>query len=151
MPLNKGAAAPNFRLQGTGAQQFHLQDHKGQPFIIYFFPRSYTPGCTAEACSFRDHYPLFNDQGIHVLGITQDSVETLDRFRQSLSLPFHLLSDRQGTVARLYQATVPLLNVTRRITYFIDDQHVVQGVYADQFNALLHFERILQFVRNRVK
>lgn len=148
MPLSENSTAPNFTLPSTEGKDFSLnKDAAGKPLIIYFYPKDFTPGCTKEACEFRDSFAFFRDLDIPVYGISRDSVETHHKFREAHNLPFHLLADTDGKVAELYKASVPLIKFTRRITYLLDAQHNIVGVYTNLFGATKHIHQMIEKVK----
>ncbi len=97
-----GEKAQNFRLPSTDGKKLSLRDFKGSNVILYFYPRDNTPGCTAEACSFRDHMSALEGAGAVVLGVSTDSLESHDKFRAKHDLNFALLSDESSDVAKMY-------------------------------------------------
>ncbi len=98
-----GELAPDFTLPSTEGHDISLEEFRGkQAVVLYFYPRDDTPGCTAEACSFRDLRTLFNDRGAEVLGVSTDSVKSHQKFRQKYDLTFPLLSDRDHAVAERF-------------------------------------------------
>lgn len=99
-----GDIAPGFTLPNQDGENVSLADYRGDRVIVFFFPRADTPGCTTEACSFRDHWSAFQDQGIHVIGISDDPVDDLKDFQMKYELPMALLSDETGEVARQYDS-----------------------------------------------
>ena len=99
-----GAPAPPFALQGDDGKEHRLADYAGKRVVLYFYPRDNTPGCTQEACDFRDLAPTLSERGAVVLGVSGDSVRTHQGFRQKHGLPFTLLSDPDLAVARSYGA-----------------------------------------------
>ena len=144
MPLNVGDIAPDFTLPSTTGVDFSLsKDKKDLPVVIYFYPKDFTPGCTREACEFRDHFSFFQDLGIDVYGISRDNIATHDDFKKAMKLPFELLSDRSGKVAGLYKASIPLINFTRRVTYLLDKQHRIAAVYENLFGAEKHIKEMI--------
>lgn len=149
MPLPIGALAPDFTLDSTSGESFTLRKHLlFKPCILYFYPKDFTPGCTAEACDFRDHFEYFKDLDIQVIGISRDSVETHLRFQKSYGLPFELLSDSEGQVAGLYKAKIPLLGLTSRVTYLLNKEHIIQAVYSDLLGARNHLQTMIKAVQN---
>ncbi len=88
-----GKALPNFELPATGNQRFQLSAFKGHPFVIYFYPKDDTPGCTDESIQFRDLYQEFQAVGYHIFGISRDSPASHEKFKRKMGLPFELLSD----------------------------------------------------------
>jgi thioredoxin-dependent peroxiredoxin len=104
MPLQAGDRAPNFSLLDTNGNRVSLQDFQGQRVVLYFYPRDNTPGCTKEACGFRDHYPKFQGQNIVVLGVSTDDAKSHEKFVTKYQLPFPLLCDVDGQVATAYDS-----------------------------------------------
>src|SRR6266567_4261123 len=97
-----GDMAPDFTLSDQKGAKVSLKDYVGKNVVMYFYPKDNTPGCTAEACSFRDSYAVFKDQGAEVIGISSDSAEAHKKFAAQYHLPFTLLSDSDGEVRKLY-------------------------------------------------
>jgi peroxiredoxin Q/BCP len=148
MPLSQGTQAPDFKLPSTEGRDLSLEeDFAGQALVLYFYPKDFTPGCTQEACSFQNQFSFFQETAVPVLGISPDSVETHRRFKEANQLEFILLSDRGGRVARKYHAQMPLINVTRRITYLLDDQHKIRAVFENMFNGARHAREMQQEIR----
>ncbi|WKN40896.1 peroxiredoxin [Tunicatimonas pelagia] len=148
MPLKVNQPAPDIYLPSTSGSHFKLsRDLANQPGIIYFYPKDFTPGCTQEACSFRDSFSVFRDLNITVVGISRDSIESHQKFKQQHKLPFELLSDKSGEVAKKYQALVPFLKVVRRVTYLLDANHKIAAVYEDMFGAEKHIKQMIEAVK----
>ncbi|HUP65793.1 MAG TPA: thioredoxin-dependent thiol peroxidase [Thermoanaerobaculia bacterium] len=99
-----GEKAPNFKLPSTEGKELSLADFKGKNVILYFYPKDDTPGCTAEACSFRDRSDEIRARNAVVLGVSTDSLESHDEFRGKHDLNFPLLSDRTADVAKMFGA-----------------------------------------------
>jgi peroxiredoxin Q/BCP len=97
-----GDLAPNFRLPSTRGKEISLEDFKGKDVILYFYPKDDTPGCTAEACSFRDTESELSKNGAVVLGVSTDSLESHDKFTGKHKLNFPLLSDETADVAKMF-------------------------------------------------
>ncbi|HUP45524.1 MAG TPA: thioredoxin-dependent thiol peroxidase [Thermoanaerobaculia bacterium] len=97
-----GDLAPNFRLQSTRGKNVTLEEFRGKDVILYFYPKDDTPGCTAEACSFRDHESDLTKNGAVVLGVSTDSIESHEKFRDKHQLNFPLLSDATADIAKMY-------------------------------------------------
>src|SRR4029078_12472999 len=100
--LKEGAKAPGFSLESDEGEAVSRKDFKGKTVILYFYPKDMTPGCTQEACDFRDLFPKFNKKGAVILGVSKDSVERHVKFKEKYSLPFPLLSDVDGKVCEAY-------------------------------------------------
>lgn len=150
MALKAGHKAPDFTLPSTSGKNFHLSKDKFlKPLIIYFYPKDFTGGCTKEACGFRDTFEFFRGADIDVIGISRDNIDTHHEFRKAHNIPFELLSDIDGAVAKAYDATVPLINFTRRITYLLDKQHTIVAVYENLFGAKKHIDEMISQVKTR--
>src|SRR5690554_1858679 len=141
MALKIGQFAPDFSLPSTSGKEFSLsRDLKDTACILYFYPRDFTGGCTAEACAFRDSMEVFKNLDIAVLGISRDDLDTHLRFKKANDLPFDLLSDTAGKVSKAYGALVPILYFPRRITYLLDSDHRIKAVHKNLFNAEKHIK-----------
>lgn len=144
MELKVGDKAPDFTLASADGNPFTLSRHEqGKACIIYFYPKDFTSGCTAQACSFRDHFEAFRDIGVEVIGISKDSVATHKEFKTKYQLPFILLSDPTGAVAEKYNAKIPFIGMTKRITYLLDSAHVVRHIYTNNIFAKEHVKKML--------
>jgi len=104
MPLQPGDSAPNFSLPDADGNLVQLTDYRGQWVVLYFYPRDNTPGCTKEACSFRDFYSDYQSSDVVVLGISTDDAKSHNKFATKYSLPFPLLTDVEGHVATAYES-----------------------------------------------
>lgn len=104
MKLAAGDLAPPFHLVDDRGEALRSEDLTGQPYVIYFYPRAFTPGCTTESCDFRDRYEHFTAQGYEIIGVSPDLPSDLARFRAEHRLPFRLLSDPDHTIADAYGA-----------------------------------------------
>jgi peroxiredoxin Q/BCP len=98
----QGDRAPDFELASDTGQQVHLSDLRGKKVVLYFYPKDMMTGCTAEACSFRDHYPQYEEQGAVILGVSPDSPKSHVKFKSRYDLPFMLLSDEDHAVSERY-------------------------------------------------
>ena len=102
MSVSEGAAAPNFTLESSAGKKISLKDLKGKKVVLYFYPKDDTPGCTKEACGFRDGISELKKLGAVVLGVSPDDVESHEKFIKKYSLPFDLLADTDHAVAEKY-------------------------------------------------
>jgi len=102
--ISEGSAAPGFRLSGSDGKEHSLSDYRGKTVVIYFYPRDNTPGCTKEACGFRDNHALLENLNAVVLGVSKDSLKAHDKFIKDFSLPFILLSDPELGMMKAYGA-----------------------------------------------
>jgi peroxiredoxin Q/BCP len=160
-PNEQARSASNKIKIGDQAPDFTLPDQKGQPIslsnfigksdiVLYFYPKDFTPGCTAEACAFRDSYEIFKEMGAEVIGISSDSEQAHQSFAARHRLPFILLSDRDGSVRKRYGVSPMLGLLPGRVTFVIDKQGLVRHIFIAQFAAEKHVEeamRVLQTLR----
>ena len=102
LKLKEGDLAPAFTAETSGGGRLSLSDFAGKPVILYFYPKDDTPGCTKEACAFRDHYAALRKHGAVVLGVSTDSVKAHDKFVAKYSLPFPLLADADKRLVQAY-------------------------------------------------
>ena len=102
MNVESGDAAPDFDLPGTGGRTARLSDYSGKPFILYFYPKADTPGCTKEACAFEEALPQFGQSGLEVVGMSPDRIGAIERFAAKYGLTFLLASDEEHAVAERY-------------------------------------------------
>ena len=100
--IEEGKPAPDFELRSDSGDTVRLSDFRGRPVVLYFYPKDDTPGCTKEACEFRDAYDVFRDRGAEVLGVSPDDVTSHEKFKTKYSLPFTLLADPEHRVAESY-------------------------------------------------
>ena len=102
LKLKEGDVAPEFTAAASGGGKISLADFKGKNVILYFYPRDDTPGCTKEACAFRDEFAEFKKHGAAVLGVSADPVKSHDKFAEKFKLPFPLLADEDKKIAQAY-------------------------------------------------
>ncbi|HEY6068363.1 MAG TPA: thioredoxin-dependent thiol peroxidase [Gaiellaceae bacterium] len=100
--IEEGKPAPDFELETDDGATVKLSDLRGKPVVLYFYPKDDTPGCTTEACEFRDAYDVFRDRGIEVLGVSPDDAASHEKFKTKYDLPFTLLADPDHAVAEKY-------------------------------------------------
>ena len=144
MALQIGQKAPDFNLHSTSGQILRMSENlKGKAFILYFYPKDFTRGCTAEACEFRDQFEAFRNLDVPVYGVSRDDIPTHEKFKKAYKLPFDLLSDPDGKVCKSYDALIPLIKMPKRVTYLIDDKHEIAGVFSDMFESKGHIESML--------
>ena len=104
--VEEGKPAPDFELATDEGERVRLSDFRGKPVVLYFYPAHDTPGCTTQACGFRDAYDLFQERGAVVLGVSPDAEESHIRFRRKHNLPFALLADTEHEAAEKYDVWV---------------------------------------------
>ena len=133
--------APDFKLPNQDGVPVRLSDYQGQWVVVYFYPKDDTPGCTKEACSFRNDYNKFAEQDIIVLGISYDSPQSHQVFIKKYNLPFTLLADTAKSVAALYDSKG--LFFANRKTFLIDPAGIIRFVY-EKVDVTTHAEAILR-------
>jgi peroxiredoxin Q/BCP len=149
MALKIGSKAPKIDLKSTtGARYILSEEMKGKPCVIYFYPKDFTPGCTEEACTFRDAFADFLDLDVAVFGISRDTISSHIKFKEQHKLPFELLSDLDGKVCKAYDALVPFIGLPKRVTYLLDQHHTIVAVYQDMFGARKHIEKMLKEMKS---
>jgi peroxiredoxin Q/BCP len=148
MELKVGDKIPNFKARDTNGNDFDSQHIIGQkPLVIYFYPKDNTPGCTAQACSFRDQYEDFKDLGAEVIGISSDSVESHQKFTQQYKLPFILLSDSNKEIRKLFGVPAGLFGILPgRVTYVTDKTGTIIMVF-DSMMAKRHIPKALEAIK----
>lgn len=102
MPLPAGKPAPEFELYDPSGNLHRLSQYRGKHLLLYFYPKDDTPGCTTEACNFRDDYGLYREAGVSILGVSPDSQESHAKFQEKYDLPFTLLADPDHQVCKAY-------------------------------------------------
>jgi peroxiredoxin Q/BCP len=140
-----GSKAPDFTLPSQSGEMVSLKEFLGEKVVIlYFYPKDDTPGCTKEACAFRDEHEEFGKLDAEVIGVSSDSVESHRRFAEKHDLSFPLLSDEGGKVRKLYGVSNTFGIFPGRVTYVIDEAGVVRHVFSSQIGAVKHVEGALK-------
>ena len=152
MELKVGDKAPDFTLPSQMGDNVTLSEFLGKKAIVlYFYPKDESPGCTREACRFRDSYDVFTDLGAEVLGVSSQSVESHKSFATHHGLPFLLLSDADGKVRQLYGVPATMGVIPGRVTFIIDKKGVVRHVFSSQFQPEKHIEEALKILKELEK
>jgi len=131
----ENSPAPSFTLQDETCTSRSLSDYLGQPVVLYFYPEDDTPGCTAEACNFRDDYSVYQDAGVVILGVSPDSPKSHAKFKAKYKLPFTLLADEGHAVCDLYGVWGPKklwgheFDGVIRTTFLIDEHGIVKKIF----------------------
>ncbi len=154
MALTVGTVAPDFTLLDQAGTEHTLSQYRGSWVVLYFYPKDDTPGCTKEACSFRDAFAAYRNAGVVVLGVSKDSAKSHSKFAEKFSLPFTLLADPDTTVIKNYDSWGKKkfmgreFEGTLRYTYVIDPSGVIAVVYTDVDTAS-HATTVLADIRAR--
>ncbi|MDD2366773.1 MAG: peroxiredoxin [Desulfuromonadaceae bacterium] len=149
----EGRIAPAFTLDGSDGKKHSLSDYKGKTVVIYFYPKDNTPGCTKEACGFRDNYKELADLGVVIFGVSKDSLAAHNKFVTNYSLPFLLLTDPDQTMMQLYEAYGEKVMYgkkslgTIRSTVVVSPDGIVQKQWAKVAKAEQHPAQVLAYLR----
>ncbi len=151
-PLKVGDKIPSFQLKDQSGENFDIDQYIGNTaMVIYFYPKDDTPGCTKEACSFRDSYEAFTDKNIKVIGISSDDVESHKNFAAKYNLPFTLLADTESEVRDLFGVKNNAFGlIPGRVTYVIDQKGEIIFMYDSQFKAAKHIEEAIKAIDNQI-
>ena len=146
--LAPGDKVPSFTLTDQDGKTFDSKTLQGKRHVIFFYPKDNTPGCTQEACGFRDAFEELQEHDVEVVGISSDSVVSHNRFAAKLELPFKLLSDNKGTVRKLFGVKGILLGlIPDRVTFVIDEKgHIIHVV-----KSMLNIDKHLIEVKHALK
>jgi peroxiredoxin Q/BCP len=146
--IQVGDKAPDFTLPSQSGEPVRLNERLGDRVVVlYFYPKDDTPGCTAEACAFRDSYEAFTDAGADVIGISSDSTSRHAAFAGRFQLPFALLSDQGGQIRKNYGVPAVLGILPGRVTYVIDRTGTVRHVFNSMTNIGQHISDALDVVK----
>jgi peroxiredoxin Q/BCP len=153
MLLKVGDQAPDFSLPDATGNVRKLSDYQGKHLLLYFYPKDDTPGCTKEACNFRDSFPKFDPNKITVVGISKDGVGSHKKFAEKYSLPFTILSDVEKKTVQDYDVWQPKKFMGReylgimRTSFLIDPQGKILKIY-ENVNPLTHSEEVLKDIES---
>jgi len=145
--LSVGQKAPEFQLSTHEGALVDLQSRKGQGWtVLYFYPKADTPGCTKQACAFRDSIKVIRDEQAEVYGISTDSVEDLKKFHQKYRLNFTLLSDSDAQVTEAYGVKMPVLTLSKRWTFILDSDLIIRSI-DDKVDPALDAQHVAEIIR----
>ncbi|OAD92563.1 peroxiredoxin [Aequorivita soesokkakensis] len=146
--LQAGDKAPNFKVNDQDGNSISSADFKGKKWIVFFYPKADTPGCTAEACNLRDNYKEFENQGFELLGVSADNEKRQKKFKEKYNLPFPLLADENKEVINAFGVWGPKKFMGRefdgihRKTFIIDEKGIIEQVI-DKVKTKDHAAQIL--------
>ena len=155
MPISSGIPAPLFSLPDETGTSRSLTEFRGHPLILYFYPKDDTPGCTTEACNFRDDYSMYIEAGIIILGVSPDDPKSHAKFKKKYGLPFPLLADSEHKVCDLYEVWGMKKNYGReymgvlRTTFLIDENGMILHVF-EKVKPAEHSAEVLAALKTQV-
>lgn len=142
--LKVGDQAPEVALLDQEGQEQRLSNYRGQPVVVFFYPKDDTPGCTKEACAFRDVWDRYVEANIAVIGVSADDVDSHKKFMEKHELPFTLLADTEAELGKAF-GLKPKLGFLPRVSFLLDKEGVIQAVYPD-VDPGVHAEQVLSDV-----
>jgi len=145
--LSEGMPAPDVTLRDSGGNAVPLASFRGKPLVLFFYPKDNTPGCTVEACAFRDSYQDFVDAGASVIGVSSDNAQSHERFTAKHSLPFPLLSDPGGSARKAFDIPKTFGILPGRATFVIDPSGTIRYAFNSQFSPDKHVANALSALR----
>ena len=153
MGLKVGDKLPVFKAKDADGNDFDSFKFVGKkPLVIYFYPKDNTPGCTAEACSFRDQFEDFKDLGAEIIGISSDSVVSHQKFAKQYRLPFILLSDEDKKIRNLFGVPTGLFGLLPgRVTYVVDKNGIIKLIFNSSLMATKHISKALEIIKELAK
>jgi peroxiredoxin Q/BCP len=152
LTVKVGDKAPDFTLPSQLGDNVTLSEYFGKKnIVLYFYPKDESPGCTREACTFRDSYEELTSLGAEVIGVSSQSVESHKSFATHHGLPFILLSDAGNKVRQLYGVPSTMGIIPGRVTYIIDKKGVVRHVFSSQTQAEKHVEEAIETLKELEK
>lgn len=146
--LKVGSIAPDINEVTTAGTPFVLSQQRGTCTVLYFFPRAFTPGCTAQTKRFGANHVELSLSRANVVGVSTDDGTTQCRFAQELALPFPLIADDERRVARAYEVLWPLIGLTKRVTYVIAQDRRILAAFRNELRIQQHVDDVLRFVHD---
>ena len=148
--MKKGDLAPSFELNNQFGELISLENYlTKQPIVLFFYPKDNTPGCTKEACTFRDFHSEFNELGCKIFGISSDSVDRHAQFAKDHRLEYDLLADTKGKVRKMYHVPTNLLGlIPGRVTYIINRAGKIADIHNSLTNPVDHISNALEVVKS---
>jgi thioredoxin-dependent peroxiredoxin len=143
--LAVGAQAPDVEGKDAKGQPLRLSDRRGKVSIVYFYPKDGTPGCTKEACAFRDTFDRFNQRGVTIFGVSRDDEASHAKFRAEHSLPFPLVADPSGTVQKAYGVPDRVPGLAARVTFLVAADGRIAKVWPD-VDPAVHADEVFQAI-----
>ena len=146
--INSRFKAQSFEGESSVGKRVRLEDYRGKYLVLYFYPKSFTPGCTYETVLFRDHYDELTALGAEVLGISRDSLDTQCKFAAKHEVRFPMVSDPDGRICKAYAVDRRILPVAQRVTFLIDREGYVIGRFSHALRISAHVGDVLDALRS---
>jgi thioredoxin-dependent peroxiredoxin len=146
-----GERAPEISAEATDGRVVRLSALRGRWVVVYFFPKAFTPGCRAEARRFRDAYPELRELGAEVIGVSVDDHATQCDFAKSLEVAYPLIGDKSKEISTAFGVVRPLLGFDKRVTFVIDPEGIVRGIFHHEFQISKHLDDVLHLLQNLKK
>ena len=154
MRLTTGDRLPEFKLMDQEGQERSSMNLNGKALVLFFYPKDDTPGCTAEACSFRDSYSRLKELGAEVWGVSGDNIQNHQRFASRYNLPFPLLSDTGNNLREIIGVPKTLGLIPGRVTYIVDKEGIIRDIFNNLLDASSHVIKaekvLLQLAQNNI-
>lgn len=145
--LNVGDRVPRFSAEASTGKTIDSADLLGAYWVIYFYPKAFTPGCTVETKRFRDNYPELRELGCEVIGVSTDDHATQCRFSDANTVTFPLIGDHEGHLTALFGVKWALFPVAKRVTFVVDPNGVVAARFHHELQVLKHMDKVLLFIK----
>jgi len=136
--LKVGDRLPDFEAQTTAGCPIRTASLLGQPLVVFFFPKAFTPGCVRETKAFRDEYPAIARRGVRILGVSTDPLDAQCRFAEWAGVPFPLVADTTCSLSKLFGVCWPVIGVAKRVTFVADAAGVVRNVFRHELRVDQH-------------
>ena len=149
--LKAGDKAPNFEAAATDGKALSTAGLRGKPFVMYFFPKANTTGCTIETKRFRDSYPEIQKHGAEVIGVSTDDHLTQCDFASSTQASFPMIGDKNKDICRKFGVLWPILGMSKRVTFVVDAEGVIKGVFAHELRVEQHIADVLALLTKMPK
>ena len=148
--LKVGDTAPSFTLADQTGQKVSSADFKNKWTVLFFYPKADTPGCTKQACAFRDNAKKFKEMNVNIYGISVNSVEDQKKFAEKYRLSFPLLADEDAKVAKMFEVKMPLIDIAKRWTFTLSPENKIVDIGED-VDPVLDSERVLAKIKELQK
>ena len=136
--LRPGDRVPEFEAKSTEGKLLSTAELLGRPFVLFFFPKAFTPGCTQETKAFRDEYPALTAQGVEVVGVSLDTHDRQCEFAEWAGVPFPMVGDRGGALAKRFGVLWPVISIPKRVTFVIDAAGLIRNVFHHEIHICSH-------------